>query len=216
MAAALQDFLGVQAQSDQYMLVLPHFHGSTSTRGESGKLDLTYRGPVFAERDTRAAFYIRTLLQDAVKPDRILIEPADSIHGAIDGPAFLFGSRSNAATLQSLRVHQPPLVDFEFGAEWTIRCAGRTFSMADPSTADRTSYEIATDYGVVARLKSAANRPLFVIAGLGGRATEASARYLLKNWSSLAARFGERAFALVLEFPPPFREDKVSPVAEAV
>jgi hypothetical protein len=215
MSSPLQDFLGVGTRTAAYRLVLPHFRGTATIDSEDSESPLVYRGPMFAERDTRAAFYIRTLLEDVVDPSRIAIEPADPNHRAIDGPAFLFGSRSNVIALESLRNQASPLVDFEFGPDWTIRCAGKTFSIADPSMTDRAAYEAATDYGVLARLENGTKGPLFLIAGLGGRATEASAYYLLNNWSALAQRFGEEPFALVLEFPAPFNRDHVNRVAEA-
>lgn len=215
MSLALRDFLGVGTRTDGYRLVLPHFRGSGAIDSDGSEPPLVYRGPMFAERDARAAFHIRTLLEDVVDPNRIAIEPADQSHRVVDGPAFLFGSRSNVVALESLRRQPYPLVDFEFGQNWTIRCGGMAFSMADPSTTDRVAYEAATDYGVVARLENGAKGPLFLIAGLGGRATEASAYYLLKNWSMLAQKFGERPFALVLEFPAPFDRNRVNKVAEA-
>ena len=216
MSQALQNFLGVRSSSSQSRLVLPHFHGIAKTGWEGPEPPLAYRGPLFAERDTRAAFYVRTLLERAVEPHRIAIEAATAGQPGSQGPTFLFGSRSNVAVLEWLRRQPRPLVSFEFGTEWTIRCAGKTFSMADPSTADPASYEAATDYGVVARLENGVQGSVFLIAGLGGRATEACGYYLLNNWWRLAERFDDRPFASVLEFPAPFDRDQMIEVAEVV
>src|SRR5262245_55632301 len=119
--STLQEFLGVGANS-RCRLVLPHFRGPAVLASDSCDPPLAYRGPVFAERDTRAAFYVRTLLQDVVDPNHIDVEAADAGELPLGGPAFLFGSRSNAATIELLKQQPWPLVAFEFGAEWTIHC----------------------------------------------------------------------------------------------
>jgi hypothetical protein len=71
---------------------------------------------------------------------------------------------------------------------------------------------LQTDYGVVARFRGMRNR-LFVIAGLGSRATEGCGYYFSHHWLALSKRFQEDDFAVVLRFPPPLDPVHCEPVA---
>jgi hypothetical protein len=136
-------------------------------------------------------------------------------HRQDDRVRVLFGSRSNHA-LQSLMEESRlgELVKFEFGEEWAIVGQdGRRFSISDPSKLDRLQYESSTDYGVVARVGDQERRSGFLVAGLGGRATEGSGLFLRQRWDELQGKFGKSDFAVVLEFPPPVDPKRFEPVA---
>jgi hypothetical protein len=45
---------------------------------------------------------------------------------------------------------------------------------------------------------------VFIIAGLGGRATEGCGYFFLRNWNDLFKKFGRSDFAVILKFPSPF------------
>lgn len=201
--ADLRSFLGRSPSSLKCQLFLPHFRGTAvlDTNGIAAP-PLSYRGSTFTERDSRAAFYVQSLLSQIVDPDDIEIQPAVP-HQAITATAFLFGSKSNQVTQSVLQGPNQRLFWFEFGKEWKIHCSGLEFSIPDPSTLSPATYDDLDDYGTVARFASATGS-VFIIGGLGGRATEGCGYFLLKNWVDLLKRFGHRDFAVVLKFPHPF------------
>src|SRR5205807_1711171 len=104
---------------------------------------------------------------------------------------------------------------FLFGEKWEIECEdGRVFSMLDPSALDRHAYVSQTDYGVISRLSVPENGDrLFVIAGLGSRATEGCGFYFSRHWHELFEKYGENDFAVILKFSPPLDATRSEPVA---
>lgn len=207
--AHLRSFLGADAPDANCALYLPEFHGTVdlTVRADSGS-GLRYPGRTVSERDARAAFHVSSLLGHVLGPDRIHLGRATDFEPSAEGPqaAFLFGSRSNLATQRAIEaLGTDSLIRFEFGEVWRIRCRdGSTFSLPDPSKLDRGAYEQQTDYGVVARLRDpGSQRRVFLIAGLGSRATEGGGRYFALHWQDLDRRFQDRDFAVILEFPPP-------------
>jgi hypothetical protein len=78
---------------------------------------------------------------------------------------------------------------------------------------DRKDYTSQTDYGVVARLTDSNGGSVFLIAGLGGRATEGSGLFLRENWQTLQSKFGDSDFAVVLEFLPPVEPKQSKAIA---
>ncbi len=209
--ADLRGFLGAASPETTFELVLPQFKGGVVV--DEGP-PLTYRGPTFAQRDSRAAFHVQTLLSRVTDPDNIHLRSAPADLPAT-GTAFFFGSRSNVHTVSLLTAQRPGLFQFEFDDQWKIYCSGKVFSLPDPSRLRADDYQNSDDYGVIARLKGAFGRPVFVIAGLGGRATEACGSYFVKNWTALFKNFGQSDFAIVLNFPPPFDPDHNEVVATA-
>jgi hypothetical protein len=200
---------------------LPQFAGNRSNplrlAGAAGD-EFSYPSLAIAERDARSAMHVISLLGCAsgVSEDVEFRAPEDfASWGRGDRVRVLFGSRSNRA-LDSLteQAHLDELVRFEFGEEWVIIGQdGRRFSLRDPSTLNRNDYESSTDYGVVARLSDARKRSAFLVAGLGGRATEGSGLFLRESWQTLQKRFGNSDFAVVLEFPPPVNPKRFEAVA---
>jgi len=213
---SLRQFLGADLPSAKCRLLLPHFKGDTllDSNGAS-QAPLSYRGFTFAEADSKAAFYVHSLAGPVFESENIAIEPV--VSGQKVGPtAFLFGSRSNVMTQELLQVSGQDLVQFEFGPDWKIKCNGMEFSMPDPSQIiDLVQYENTTDYAVIAKLRSTEGSPVFLIAGLGGRATEGAAQFFAKNWHDLAILAGEENFAAVLQFDAPFQLDNCRIVASA-
>jgi hypothetical protein len=124
---------------------------------------------------------------------------------------FLFGSRSNqGAQWATADKALGKFLHFDFGRTWSIHCTGgRVFSLRAPDKLSRDEYEQETDFGVIGRLQDTETHShIFLIAGLGSRATEGSGYYLAQHWSDLARTFGGNDFAVVLKFPPPIDPKK--------
>ena len=212
-AEQLRSFLGAEHPQAECRLVLPHFAGPAALdSGATLSPALTYRGATFAERDSRAAFHVQSLVSQIFEADRISIEAA--VTGKAVAPTtFLFGSRSNVL-VEERKSSYEHLFHFEFDDNWRICCGGQTFSMPDPSKIDPLQYQNTTDYGVVARLFISGG-PVFMVAGLGGRATEGAAYYLRKHWQTLLNQSQNRDQFVVLRFDPPFEVSKSQIVYQA-
>jgi len=184
-------------------LCLPRFAG-TAREGAA----FSYPGFVHADRDVRSAQEVERLAC-AAGADTELISPDDAISALNQHDRsqtlVIFGSRSNDAfptVVSKSRLGE--LVTFSFSDEWTIRTRnGGTYSLRDPSRLDRVVYTAATDYGVVAGLVDEGYPAVFIVAGLGGRATEGCGRFLRKSWTELATRSKGKSFAALLRFDPP-------------
>ncbi len=205
---ALRAFLHAPENSRRFRLVLPAFDDPAKLDSS----DFTYRGSTFAERDARAASHVQALLDQVVDVGNITLEGAGPRIQKKD-VSFLFGSRSNHSTQVLLEELHTSLFQFEFAASWSIVCAGQRFSLPDPSVMDATQYASADDYGVIARVRSAEPAPVFMIAGLGGRATEGCGLYFREHWEKLDRDYGAQDFAVVLRFPAPFDLNKIEQVA---
>lgn len=221
---SLASFLAPGMRPSGVDLCLPEFSGSLSaplqTRGNEG---YGYPSSAFSNRDVRSAFHVQSLLSQHFSDDSIRLQsPGDfmSTRSKEWAPrvGILFGSRSNEAlSKESDLLQLERLVSFEFGAEWSIVGQDeRRFSIADPSKLSREDYEATTDYCVVARVRDDRGRPLFLIAGLGGRATEGGGKYLVDAWEKLHRRFESRDFAVVLAFAPPVNPDHSTEAASYV
>jgi hypothetical protein len=213
-AEALRAFLHAPESSRRFRLLLPEFHGSVMLNEEPAPSSFSYGGNTFAERDARAASHVQTLLDQVVDVGNVILEGASARveQGDI---AFLFGSRSNRATQAFLEQWPTTLFRFEFAERWTVVCAGQRFSLDDPTILSPGLYEAADDYGVIARIRSSGHAPVFMIAGLGGRATEGCGLYFREHWGELDRAYGSQDFALVLRFPAPFEMGRVERVASA-
>ena len=210
----LGQFVGADRPEAACHLVLPHYAGPASLDTGGGSLGgLTYRGATFAERDSRAAFYVQSLVSPVFDPERISIEAA--VAGETVQPTtFLFGSRSNVL-LDELKPYYQNLFRFEFGDDWKIHIGAQTFSMPDPSKIDPSVYQLTTDYGIIAKIPLPAGA-VFLIAGLGGRATEGSAYFFRKNWRQVLKTFRTGPPVAVLRFDPPFAIEKSTMVSPAL
>jgi hypothetical protein len=168
-----------------------------------------YPSYALAERDVRSANHVQRLAHQAgaevsyISPNELTDQIQGQPWGSLPS-TVLFGSRSNTACtdfLQSSSIGQ--LVSFEFGDKWTIRTRNNnSYSLIDPSHLTREEYAANIDYGIVGRA-AVSGRSRFIIAGLGGRATEGCGLYLQKNWASLADQAQDKAFVAVLRFDPP-------------
>lgn len=212
----LRRFFGLDPTAQECRLYLPIFSGPASlVTGLTSSVRtstphpgpaLLYPGHTFADRDARAASYISSVLSHAVKLDGIQWEEAGAFAPDRSGTMFLFGSRSNQATEWATRDSAlGKFFRFEFGRAWSIRSSSKlAFSLPAPDALSSEEYEKQTDFGVVGRYRNPTVRSsVFVIAGLGGRATEGCAYYLAHHWKDLARRFTSKDFAIVLKFPPP-------------
>jgi hypothetical protein len=218
----LARFFGVRKDYEQAVLFLPRFTGTVKLDSQgSGGVSLRYPGHTFSDRDTRAAFYVQALLGSVFDPSRIRIENAsgtDSSHIDALGAktVFLFGSRSNPLTQWALANRAPAgFLELKYGPSWTI-CArdGQSFSAPDPSQVNESDYRAHPDYGVLARFFDPhAEMSFFVLAGLGGRATEGCGHYLAANWLTLSEEFAEEDFAVILKFSPPVEPGNYERVA---
>ena len=178
----------------------------------------TFPSFALAERDARSAMHVVRLIANAVDLSKELAFPTPedfSKQSRARRIAVVFGSRSNhALPWVEEKARLEDLVRFEFGAEWAIIGQdGRRFAMRDPSTLNREDYTASTDYGVVARTTSPGGGSVFLLAGLGSRATEGAGLYLFENWRELQAQFADRDFAVVLKFKPPVDPKKSASVA---
>ena len=209
---ALRNFLAIGSPEDKVDLCLPVFEseaGVTLKRPQSVDA-FRYASETLASRDVKSAFHVQRLLdQQGTAAAVNLCSPEEFLRAyeGIDGNrvGFLFGSRSNEALKKTaLRTRLDRLVKLSFGLRWRITGQdGRDFSIPDPSKLPRDDYASHTDYAVVARVRDAAGRPIFLIAGLGGRATEGGGYFLLTQWEALHEEMGGDDFAFVLSFPPP-------------
>jgi hypothetical protein len=200
---------------------LPQFAGNRSTplrlAGASAD-EFSYPSLAIAERDARSAMHVISLLGCApeISGDVEFRAPEDFAGGDRGNRVrVLFGSRSNHALELIIKEGQlDGLVRFDFGDEWTIVGQDeRRFSIPDPSKLDREDYESLTDYGVIARVSDRKERSVFLVAGLGGRATEGGGLFLRENWRELQSRFGNSDFAVVLKFPPPVDPKRFEAIA---
>jgi hypothetical protein len=214
-------FLAPNHQLSGIDFCLPRFAGDSSRplRLAAAQGDqFSYPSLALAERDARSAMHVIGLLGCApeISSDLQFRTPEEfGDHRQDDRVRVLFGSRSNHA-LRSLMKESRlgELVTFEFGREWAIVGQdGHRFSIPDPSKLDRAEYESTTDYGVVARVSDPEKRSVFLVAGLGGRATEGTGLFLRERWHDLQGQFGNSDFAVVLEFPPPVDPKRFQPVA---
>jgi hypothetical protein len=215
--SALRRFLGDDIVQRGCIFYLPEFCGNAFLDSGGVLPPLQYPGRTFSERDARAAFYVSSILSRVVDPEHIHVEGTVGFEPArgLSRSAFSFGSRSNAVTLWALRTRAPrKFFDFAFGPTWQILCEnGSVFSISDPSGRTAAAYAAHTDYGIIERFHDTAyGVEVFVVAGLGSRATEGCGYYLAHNWHTLFQRFGTNDFGLVLEFPPPVEPKQSKPV----
>ncbi len=214
----LQTFLGPQILNSGCSLYLPRFLGDVQlTPDPNSPSPLQYAGGTFSERDAKAAFYITSVLGRILDSDQISLEEASNFTpGPVLKTAFVFGSRSNQVTMWATD-SQPTgkFFKFDFGEQWQIRCEdGSVFSIPDPSKLEKGSYLTQTDYGVVSRLSlPGTSDGLFVIAGLGSRATEGCGYYFSRHWRELFEKYGEHDFAVILRFAPPLEATNSEPIA---
>lgn len=202
----LAEFLAPAISHGLCGLYLPRFTGARIDLGQPAG-DLLYPGGVYTDHDTKAAMRVFGFVAGAVPAERLQLVDAGQLVGRAGFPGgFLFGSRSNPTTpLWPAWFAADRVFEFEFGDRWTVvwEHANR-YSMPDPSRLGRAEYESQTDYGIVARMTR--REPAsggFILAGLGGRATEGCGIYLAENWKRLHARHGRSDFCLLLRFPPP-------------
>jgi hypothetical protein len=218
----LRRFFGLDIAGKECRLYLPAFSGLASlepsrkspARRSTATLPVRafrYPGHTFAERDARAASYVSSLLSRAVELEDIEWREAAAFDPSRPGTVFLFGSRSNqGAEWATADTALGKFLHFDFGRTWSIHCpGGRVFSLRAPDKLSREEYEQETDYGVIGRLREPeTHSSIFLIAGLGSRATEGSGYFLARRWRDLARTFGRNDFAVVLKFPPPIDPKK--------
>lgn len=220
----LQQFFGLNS-GEPCRFYLPTFCGPVRLEPVSGRYfrtrrsrstDFRYSGRTFADRDAKAALYITSILSRSVALDSIRWEKTGDFAPDEPGTVFLFGSRSNQASEWVTRESAlGRFFQFEFASEWSIRVGKRLFSLPAPDKLSREAYEQETDYGVIGRFKDLrTENHVFLVAGLGSRATEGSAYYLTHRWLSLAQRFVNKDFAIILMFPPPIDPKNSHVVAE--
>jgi len=216
----LQEFLGANILNHGCNLYLPRFLGEVvSTTSSSAALPLQYPGGTYSERDAKAAFHITSVLGQVLDSGKISFENISDFTPSFDllhKTAFLFGSRSNNLTIWATEnIPANKFFKFVFGDTWEIQCEnGKTYSMPDPSKLDRGQYTNQTDYGVISKLSvPGSEEHLFVIAGLGSRATEGCGYYFSNHWQKLFQRFGNNDFAVILKFSPPLAPEKHKPIA---
>lgn len=212
---SLRAFLHAPQSSQRFRLVLPDFGGSAKLNNAPAASNFFYRGATFAERDARAASHIQALLDLVVDAGNVTLAGASLGIEQQQEISFLFGSRSNSATQTLLQKLPNSLFQFNFSQSWSISCAGQSFSLPDPTVLEPTQYAAGDDYGVIARLHSPVQAPVFMIAGLGGRATEGCGLYFRDHWEDLNRSFGLQEFALVLRFPAPFELNHVEIAASS-
>lgn len=220
-AAQLRSFLSDAVREGRCDLYLPRFaDGTLPCSRDAAATPFHYPGYVHSDRDVRAALHIATLLSAVVDPCGVHLREAEAFlrSDGLPSSGFVFGSRSSPATTwvaEHLAKHK--LFHFQFGAQWEIHWHdGRVFALPDPSQLDRETYTNSTDYGVLARCTDPeSSSVVFVVAGLGGRATEGCGRYFVDHWTDLKRRFGRSDFAVLLRFDPPVCPDRCVEVTSA-
>lgn len=172
-----------------------------------------YAGAMHTNRDVRGAMLIAGLMGDVAGHESVHHprDPEEWYNGADDHArvAFLFGSKTNEAVRDQLRLEYSP-VEVSFNKKypdqnhWCIATEKNKYSIIDP-VAHPSSYEMNSDYGVVVRTR---NRnmgcTMIMFAGLGGRATEGCAFFFVNCWRIMQTMWEEsekETIAVVLEFP---------------
>jgi hypothetical protein len=216
----LQTFLGAGTLNSGCGLYLPRFSGRVALRADASvPLPFQYAGGTYSERDAKAAFYVTSVLGHVLDSDKIRLEEVSEFtpdSGLTHKTAFLFGSRSNRVTTWATEsLPESRFFEFEFGELWQIKCKdGSVYSLPDPSKLEQGAYANQTDYGVISRLSLlATGERLFVLAGLGSRATEGCGHAFSHHWRELFQRYGGNDFAVILKFSPPLDPEKYEPVA---
>lgn len=218
----VRQFFGLDQEETECHLFLPLFRGPAGLESKPATLPnlrhipFRYHGHTFADRDAKAAAFITSILSGCgVGLESIHWKEVGAFAPGRPGTVFLFGSRSNEATIWATAAATlGRFVQFDFGRQWSIRGAGaQVFSLPAPTGLSSANYEQQTDYGVLGRFRDPeANTYVFLIAGLGGRATEGCGYFLARHWSDLASRFQSKDFAVVLKFPPPIDARKAEEV----
>lgn len=221
-SGTLRDFLSVSSSNICIDLCLPVFEsgGGTLLKGSVSADTFRYPSETLATRDVRSAFYIQRLLSQEFTNDRFrLLSPNEFVRSYEiengDRIGFMFGSRSNEALKETaVRTRLDRLVKLHFDDRWEIEGQdGRKFSIRDPSKLSREEYVSQTDYAVISRVHDPSGHPIFLIAGLGNRATEGAGYFILNRWIELQDRMGTDDFAVVLSFPPPVAPESVEVAA---
>jgi hypothetical protein len=213
----LAEFLAPATPGGRCHLYLPRFTDARIDLPQSSG-GLRYPGGAYADRDTKAAMRVVALVGTVIAAGRVLLSDAAELVGRREFPGgFLFGSKSNPATpfFRSWFGLNHGF-DFEFNREWTVvwEHADR-FSIPDPSRLGRDEYEKQIDYGVVGRLTSGqSGAAAFVVAGLGGRATEGCGVYLAENWKRLHEKYGRSDFCVLIRFAPPIDPQRFEVLSE--
>jgi hypothetical protein len=220
----ITEFLAPKQRLAGVDLCLPRLAGSRNAPLHlAGETQDTFAFPslALAERDARSAMHVIRLIARASDWTSDLAFPTpEEFTQKLTEPriGMVFGSRSNhALPWVEETAHLDDLIRFEFGKDWVIIGKdGRRFSLRDPSTLSREEYSASTDYGVVARTTNPRGGSLFLVAGLGGRATEGGGIYLFEKWSQLHSQFGNQDFAVVLQFDPPVDPNRCRAAASYV
>ncbi|MEP6949688.1 MAG: hypothetical protein ABI863_10460 [Ginsengibacter sp.] len=206
----LKSFLGASVDTEAD-LILPKFEGGKQLAGVEKHTPFIYPGTVYSDRDTRSAFYISNLLGNIIRPDKIYLKDTITYDDKTSSSKliFVFGSKSNQFTSELfVRAKNKKIFSLDFGDYWTIHSnkSGVNYSLANPAEMSRQEYESSTDFGIIARFLPQDNdgKTIFIIAGLGSRATEGCGIYFVNNWRLINTKFGSNDIAaVVLKFPPP-------------
>lgn len=214
---ALSRFLMIDDFSGYIDLCLPVFEsvGGAAMVGQAKRETYRYPSETLATRDVRSAFHIQLLLNSEVEQSRIEMRSPDEFLQRLTGDhgervGFLFGSRSNRALKGSaLEMKLNRLIRFEFGQRWTIIGEdGERFSIKNPSKSTEEEYAASDDFAAIARVRGDHPRPIFFVAGLGGRATEGAGYFLRHHWAGLSGVVDDRDFAVILKFDAPVEPER--------
>lgn len=200
----LAAFFRPVAPRSELSLYLPSFQSPVATAPTNPPLK--YPGATFSDRDARAAVAVSALAARVFAPAAIEIRHTDDFaNGPAPHAGVVFGSRSSSVTpLLFEEFNAGRFFSFSFGPLWTIRWRdGTEYSIPDPSKLRSDDYIRHADYAVLARLTSRKGGAIFLLAGLGSRATEGCGYFLTSAWQQLLQAHGTDDFALVLEFQPP-------------
>ncbi len=199
-------------RGDRYRLLLPTWRlGVPADRAQTTDVTVApgtyaYRGETFARSDVMAAWYVVDLLSRVASTAQIELAapgepPANATH------VFAFGSKSNDEATSLLKNFSPSFRFYdqhpEHPGKWVLEDldSKKVYGIEDPSRLAHAEYRGRPDFGVIQKITRGAPYVLFVLSGLGDRATQGCGSYLRNNWEALLGEFGGQDFGLILEFP---------------
>jgi len=168
----------------------------------------SYRGHSFARTDIMCAHYILELLAQITDLRNVKILAAHERQGKNITHRFLFGSKSHKLVQSLLEAYKPHFAIHykhkEFPGKWVLEDTHyrKAYTIIDPSTLRPYEFEKLNDFGIIEKIVDPQlGRVLFIIAGLGDRATEGCGWYLLRHWDEILSKHVTGRFEIILKFP---------------
>jgi len=207
MREEIRTFIGASHPSEPMKLWIPTFRSTGGGVPSPADKSFSFPGRVSSFRDIIALSYIFARIDDVQTNDSIRIVSATDTHTSEHelGISFIIGGRSNPMTLDVLASKTVKnFFKLECHTEWKILCngGGVVYSIRNPGEMTKTEYENSVDYGFIQKTYNKRNKALFIVSGLGSRATAGCGLFFYDNWHELYEKYGSEPFGIVIKFPP--------------